>query len=125
IQSKGSRPPLFLVHGAGGGMFWGYVNLARHLGAEQPIYGFKSRGLDGREEFERIEDMAAQYIADLRALQPVGPYFLGGYCFGGNVAYEMARQLRRQGEEIGLLALMNCAPPNSRYFQVRFSFGWF
>src|SRR5204863_1102936 len=41
IQSKGTRPPLFLVHGAGGGMFWGYVNLARYLGSDQPIYGFK------------------------------------------------------------------------------------
>src|SRR5438034_7669416 len=51
IQTNGTRPPLFLVHGAGGGMCWGYANLARHLGSDQPIYGFKTRGLDGREEF--------------------------------------------------------------------------
>ena len=90
IQPRGSKPPLFLVHGAGGGMFWGYANLARCLGEDQPVYGFKSRGLDGLEEFDTIEDMAAHYIADLRARQPHGPYYLGGYCFGGNVAYEMA-----------------------------------
>src|SRR5205823_2008673 len=66
IQSRGTRPPLFFVHGAGGGMFWGYVNLARYLGPEQPVYGFKSRGLDGREEFRTVEEMAANYVKDLR-----------------------------------------------------------
>src|SRR3954466_11251371 len=108
IQPKGKRPALFLVHGVGGGMLWGYHNLARELGEEQPIYAFKSRGLDGLEEFTRIEDMAAHYIADLRQFQPQGPYHLGGYCFGGNVAYEIARQLTAQGQEVGLLLLMNC-----------------
>jgi len=124
IQSRGTRPPLFLVHGAGGGMFWGYVNLARHLGNQQPVYGFRSRGLDGNHEFERLEEMAAQYIHDLRVVQPHGPYHLGGYCFGGNVAYEMARQLSAAGEEIALLALINCAPPNSSYGQIGYTPAW-
>ena len=124
IQGAGSRPPLFLVHGAGGGMFWGYVNLARWLGSSQPVYGFKSRGLDGQEEFARIEQMAAHYIRDLRSVQPRGPYYLGGYCFGGNVAYEMACQLAEQGESLGVLALLNCAPPHSRYITVRWSWRW-
>ncbi|HTL59970.1 MAG TPA: amino acid adenylation domain-containing protein [Candidatus Limnocylindrales bacterium] len=119
IQGEGSKPPLFLVHGAGGGMFWGYVNLSRHLGPQQPIYAFKSRALDGGRELEQIEEMAAQYIRDLRRHQPHGPYFLGGYCFGGNVAYEMARQLAAENENIALLALLNCAPPNSRYTRSR------
>src|SRR5207248_8635889 len=110
IQGRGTRPPLFLVLGAGGGMFWGYGNLSRRLGPEQPVFGFKSRGLDGREEFSCIEEMASAYLADLRAVQPQGPYYLGGYCFGGNVAYEIARQLCFQGQEVALLALMNCAP---------------
>ena len=125
IQSKGAGPPLFLVHGAGGGMFWGYVNLARRLGLDQPVYGFRSRGLDGKPEFERVEEMAAQYIADMRLVQPKGPYHLGGYCFGGNVAFEMARQLSAQGEALGLLALINCAPPNSRYGQPTSTPIWF
>jgi len=125
LQSRGARPPLFLVHGAGGGMFWGYVNLATRLGARQPVFGFSSRGLDGRPEFGSIEEMAAQYVGDLRVVQPRGPYYLGGYCFGGNVAYEMARRLESQGEKVALLILLNCAPPNSRYMRARWTPVWF
>jgi len=124
IQPKGSRPPLFLVHGAGGGMFWGYTNLSRHLGPEQPLYAFRSRGLEGRKEFERLEDMAAEYVNDLRKIQPSGPYYLGGYCFGGNVAFEMARQLEAKGETVALLALLNCSAPNSRYTQIPLTPRW-
>ena len=124
IQSKGSRPPLFLVHGAGGGMFWGYVNLSRHLGADQPVYGFKAPDLEDAKARPRLEEMAARYIADLRAIQPRGPYCLGGYCFGGNVAYEMARQLEEQGESVALLALLNCAPPNSGYARITWTPLW-
>ena len=118
IQGQGDRPPLFLVHGVGGGMFWGYSNLAKHLGPDQPVYAFKSRGLDGLEEFRTIGEMAAQYVADLRAFQPCGPYLLGGYCFGGNVACEMARLLEAQGARVALLALWNCAPSNSSYARI-------
>ena len=121
IQSKGSKPPLFLVHGAGGGMFWGYANLSRHLGPNQPVYAFNSRGLDGLEEFGTIEEMAGRYVADLRAVQPHGPYLLGGYCFGGNVAYEIARQLESLGEKVALLAVFNAWPPNSSYTSPRVS----
>ncbi len=120
IQPRGTKPPLFFVHGVGGGMFWGYTNLARYLGTDQPVHAFKSRSMDGLEEFGTIEEMAAHYVSELRALQPEGPYYIGGYCFGGNVAYEMARQLRAQGARIELLALINCAPPNSGYDHIRF-----
>ena len=115
IQPRGSKPPLFLVHGVGGGMFWGYSNLAHHLGEDQPVYAFKSRGMDGLDEFESIEEIAGQYVSDLRRFQPQGPYFLGGYCFGGNVAFEMARQLKAQNQDVALLFLMNCWPNNSSY----------
>jgi amino acid adenylation domain-containing protein/FkbH-like protein len=124
IQPQGRQRPLFLVHGAGGGMFWGYVNLSRHLGLNQPIYGFKSRGLDGFEEFPCLEDMAAHYLADLRRIQPEGPYHIGGYCFGGIVAYEMACQLAQQDQQVALLALFNCAPPNSRYTRIPWTPKW-
>lgn len=122
IRAQGSRPPLYFVHGVGGGMFWGYSNLARHLSPDQPVYAFKSRGLDGLEEWPTIEEMAAHYVADLRALQPRGPYLLGGYCFGGNVAHEMACQLHAQGEQTALIALINCVPPNTAYVNTRFIF---
>jgi thioesterase domain-containing protein len=105
-------------------MFWGYGNLARHLGDDQPLYAFKSRGLDGLEEFATIEEMAASYVADLRAFQPTGPYRLGGYCFGGNVAYEMARQLRAAGERVAVLVLMNCTPTSGSYPRVRVTPAW-
>jgi amino acid adenylation domain-containing protein len=118
IQPKGSRPPLFFVHGVGGGMFWGYTNLSRYLGLEQPVYALRSRAMAGQEEFSRIEDMAAHYVSDLRAFQPQGPYYLGGYCFGGNVAYEMAQQLRALGQTVTFLALINAGPPNSSYTRI-------
>jgi amino acid adenylation domain-containing protein/FkbH-like protein len=124
IHSGGTRPPLFLVHGAGGGMFWGYVNLSRYLGPDQPVFGFKSPGLDGGHESEKIETMAAEYIRDMRRVQPRGPYHLGGYCFGGNVAYEMARQLEAAGEQVQSLVLLNCAPPNSSYTRIPWTPLW-
>jgi amino acid adenylation domain-containing protein/FkbH-like protein len=124
IQGRGARPRIFLVHGAGGGMFWGYINLSKHLGPEQPVYALRSRALDGLQEFETIGEMARAYVADLKVAQPAGPYYLGGYCFGGNVAYEMARQLEERGDEIALLLLLNCAPPNSSYTNFHFTPAW-
>jgi thioesterase domain-containing protein len=69
----------------------------------------------GLDEFEHIEDMARFYLEEVRAMQPHGPYFLGGYCFGGNVAYEMARQLRSQGERVTQLLLIDASPSNAGY----------
>lgn len=110
LQPQGTRPPVFFVHGAGGGNLWTYTNLVPHLGPDQPVYALESRAMRGEAEFTRIEDMAAHYVQELRTVQPHGPYYLSGYCFGGNVAYEMARQLRAQGEPIALLALLDSAP---------------
>jgi thioesterase domain-containing protein len=106
IQTRGCRPPIFLVHGAEGNVLL-YKNLARKLGNDQPVYGLQSRGLDGCEKVEtRIEDMAAHYVEEIQRLQPKGPYFLGGYCMGGTIALEIAQQLRRAGEAIALLAML-------------------
>lgn len=119
VQGQGAARPLYFVHGVGGGMFWGYSNLAKHLGVRRPIFAFKSRGLDGQPELPTIEEMARAYVADLRAQQPVGPYLLGGYCFGGVVAHEMARQLEQAGERVEFLGLINSTPPNSEYGRIR------
>ncbi|HMJ67009.1 MAG TPA: HAD-IIIC family phosphatase, partial [Candidatus Binatia bacterium] len=94
IQTAGSKPPLILVHGAGGGILWGYANLATHLGQDQPVYAIEPRLAAAGQTSLTVEQMAAQYLADLRSFQAKGPYYLGGYCFGGYVAYEMARLLR-------------------------------
>lgn len=115
LQPDGANPPLFLIHGAGGGILWGYANLAKHLAPDQPVYGIESRGLRGLEEFSRVEEMAGHYIQELRRVQPEGPYYLGGYCFGGIVAYEMARQLRALDQEVAFLGLIDAAAPNGSY----------
>ncbi len=105
IQPGGSRPPLFCIHAHGGHALC-YQNLVRHLDPDQPVYGLEARGLDGREPPRtRIEDMAAHYLQEIRALQAEGPYFLGGYCLGGTVAFEIAHQLHAQGQAVALLAL--------------------
>jgi len=124
IRGEGSKEPLFLAHGAGGGMLWGYANLAKYLEVERPVYAFNSRDSEGLDEFTTIEEMAAHYIQEMRAVQPRGPYHLGGYCFGGLVAYEMAQQLVARGECVALLALMNATPPNSSFEQVRLTPAW-
>lgn len=106
LQPRGSRPPLFLVHTAPGDLL-GYMKLVHHLGNDQPVYGFQSLGLARPEAAHRtLREMAAHYVSLLREFQPRGPYHLGGWCFGGNVAMEMAWQLIEQGQEVALLALL-------------------
>ena len=107
IQPNGSRPPFFCIHGGGGNVLI-YRDLSRHLGSDQPFYGLQAQGLDGeRPCLTTIEAMASLYVTEIRRLQPHGPYHLGGYCMGGTVAYEMAQQLKAQGEEVALLALFD------------------
>jgi phthiocerol/phenolphthiocerol synthesis type-I polyketide synthase E len=107
IQPAGSRPPFFCVHGAGGNVLI-YRELSLNLGSEQPFYGLQSQGLDGScAPLAKLEDMAALYVKEIRKARPHGPYFLGGYCGGGTIAYEVAQQLRREGEQVALLALFD------------------
>lgn len=107
IQPKGSRPPFFCIHGAGGNVLI-YRDLSRHLGTDQPFYGLQARGLDGElPPLATIEEMASLYVEEIRKVQPHGPYHLGGYCMGGTIALEMAQQLRALGEETALLALFD------------------
>ncbi len=111
IQPNGSNPPLFCIHAGAGNVLF-YHGLAKHLGNNQPLYGLQARGINGKEPFDTsIEDMAAHYIADIRLVQPEGPYYLAGYCLGGTIAFEMAQQLKAQGYEIKLLALLNSLCP--------------
>ncbi|WP_310490372.1 amino acid adenylation domain-containing protein [Chamaesiphon sp. VAR_69_metabat_338] len=112
IAARGSKPPLFCAHPVGGNVLE-YYPLAAYLGAEQPIYGLQSLGLDGvQAPLTRIEDMAARYIREIQTVQPQGPYYLIGYSFGALVAFEIACQLEQQGETIGLLASIDNAAPS-------------
>jgi len=107
IQPAGSHPPFFCVHGVGGNVL-NFRELGGLMGPDYPFYGFQAQGLDGKSPcFTRIEEMAAHYIAEIKTIQPKGPYFFGGYSLGGIVAYEMAQQLRANGEPVGLLALLD------------------
>jgi phthiocerol/phenolphthiocerol synthesis type-I polyketide synthase E len=107
IQPRGSRPPFFCVHAAGGNVLL-YRDLSRHLGADQPFYGLQFPGLHGEQPLlTRIEDIAAVYVQEIGRIQRHGPYLLGGYCLGGTIALEMAQQLTRNGEEVALLALFD------------------
>jgi phthiocerol/phenolphthiocerol synthesis type-I polyketide synthase E len=107
IQVAGSRPPFFCMHGAGGTVLL-YRDLSRHLGDDQPFYGLQSQGLDGScPPLTKVEEMAALYVTEIRRVQSHGPYFLGGYCLGGTVAFEVAQQLQAEGESVALLALFD------------------
>ncbi|HEU4324683.1 MAG TPA: thioesterase domain-containing protein, partial [Roseiflexaceae bacterium] len=111
IQPHGTRPPLFFVHPLGGQVFH-YRDLAHALGTDQPFYAFQDLAYDqDTEPYRSIEQLAATYIEALRLIQPAGPYSLGGHSFGGPVAFEMAQQLARQGEEIALLAIFDTTAP--------------
>jgi thioesterase domain-containing protein/acyl carrier protein len=106
LQPNGSKPPFFWVHGENSNAF-----LPRFLGPDQPLYGLLQQSRDGmRARFTTIEDIAAYYLRGLRSVQPSGPYFLGGYCIGGILAFEMAQQLRRQAEDVALLVLLDPPP---------------
>jgi phthiocerol/phenolphthiocerol synthesis type-I polyketide synthase E len=107
IQTQGSRPPLFCMHGAGGTVLM-YRDLSQRLGEDQPFYGLQAQGLDGSlTPLTLIEEMAALYIKEIRKVQAMGPYFISGYCMGGTVAYEVGQQLQQQGETVAMLALFD------------------
>jgi amino acid adenylation domain-containing protein len=102
LQTGGSKLPFFCIGGS--------AELAPHLGSDQPYYGLIPHGLDGRRAPRTIEEMARVYIEEIRTIQPMGPYYIGGYSIGGPVVFEMAHQLSRQGCEIALLALLDPTP---------------
>jgi thioesterase domain-containing protein len=106
IRSGGDRRPLYLVHGLAGEISYFY-NLVRYLEPDRPVYGLQAPAAP----FDQMEPMASHYLQEIRQVQPEGPYLLGGYCLGGCVAYEMARQLVEAREEVQVLALFNSVPP--------------
>jgi acyl-CoA synthetase (AMP-forming)/AMP-acid ligase II/thioesterase domain-containing protein/acyl carrier protein len=111
IQTAGSRPPLFCVHGVFGDVLF-YHSLSQELGVEQPVYGLQARGLDGLQvPHKRVEDMAAAYIDEINEIQTDGPYCLLGYSAGGSVAYEMAQRLVASGKRVEFLGIVDHSAP--------------
>jgi thioesterase domain-containing protein len=113
VQAGGARRPLFFLHGdhENGGLYC--HDLARHLGPDQPFYAVTPHGLDGDALPWSIEAMASDRLSAVRAVQPTGPYRLGGFCTGGIIAFEMARQLEAQGEQVETLLLIDAALENA------------
>ena len=111
IQPRGSMPPFFGVH-AGYGDVMFYSELARCLGKDQPFYALQAEGLKlCAMRYTSIEAIASYYLQEIRQVQAHGPYFLGGYCLGGVIAFETAQQLRATGEEVALLVLFDTHNP--------------
>ncbi len=111
IRTRGSRPPLFLVHGVGGDVL-GFFSLVKRLPSDQPVYGIQAQALqtDG-PTFVQLKDMAAYYVREVCRVQPTGPYSFLGLSFGGLVAYEMAQQLQAKGEEVRMLGMLDTWQP--------------
>ena len=114
MRPRGQRPPFFLI-GWVGGQLIGYKALVEKFPENVPLYGLQAPGVDGsRLPISTVEGLAAHYIEEIREFQPHGPYYLGGFCFAGVVAYEIARQLSEQGEELGMVALIDSYPRGTR-----------
>jgi amino acid adenylation domain-containing protein len=111
IQPNGSKPPFFCFHAGHGNVLF-YANLSLNLGRDQPFYGIQAKGIDGTElPFAKMEQMVNYYLREIRKVQPEGPYYLGGYCFGARIAFEMAQQLTRNGQKVALLVSFNGVSP--------------
>ncbi|WP_159066409.1 non-ribosomal peptide synthetase, partial [Streptomyces hygroscopicus] len=110
LRSTGSAPPLFCVHPAGG-ISWPYAGLVPYVDPSCPVYGVQARALAGADRTPAtVREMAADYVEQIRTVQPVGPYRLLGWSFGGLVAHAMATELQEQGESVDLLVMLDSAP---------------
>lgn len=112
VQPLGHRSPLFYV-----APFLitslSFSNLGRALGVDQPLFVLQPQGMDTDDPVhDTVEEMAAHYLRELRGVQPVGPYLIGGHCAGATVAFEMTRQLQGDGEQVALLAIVDAEPPH-------------
>lgn len=110
MKTSGELPPLFCLHSGGAHVLF-YQGLAKHLSADRPVYAIQPTGIDGEEEYHSsISEMATHYIAEMRKVQPQGPYHLIGTCFGNAVGIEMAHQLKAMGQELAVLYVVDSAP---------------
>jgi len=117
IQPKGSKPPIYFVHPREGNVIE-YFPLAYRLGLDQPFYGLQAEGLNEAQIHKhKIPEMAEHYIREIKSHQPTGPFYLGGFCLGGAIAFEMAQQLLANGEEIAMLAMVE--PSHNNYPRYR------
>jgi thioesterase domain-containing protein len=111
LNPQGSKPPLFCVHPCTGEVLF-MTSLAERLGPSQPFYALRARGLDGTTApLLTVKDMAEQYLMEIEAFQPQGPYYLSGAGDGGLIAFEIAQQLLAKAKPVALLFMMDTLPP--------------
>jgi amino acid adenylation domain-containing protein len=119
-ENDTTAPPFFCVHSLGANLV-SYRKIAALMRHDRTVYGLQPHGLDGRQEpLESIEAMASAYIEEIRKKQPHGPYYVGGVCIGGVLAYEIAQQLRAADEDVALVVLIDSFLPGPlQYLQSR------
>lgn len=111
VNAGGSKTPFFYVPPAAGTALE-VKNILKYIPSDQPFYILESVGLDGKEEpHTEIQQMASHYVKEIQSLQPEGPYLIGGRCFGGRVAFEVAQQIVSQGQKVALLSIFDTYPP--------------
>ncbi|MGB3442126.1 MAG: thioesterase domain-containing protein, partial [Actinophytocola sp.] len=110
IRAGGQAAPVFCVHPAGG-LAWSFAGLGHHLDRRHPVHGLQAPGLTEAGSPATVPALAARYVDLIRTVRPHGPYHLVGWSFGGLVAHEMAVRLQAEGEEVGLLAVLDAYPP--------------
>ncbi|WP_322942087.1 non-ribosomal peptide synthetase [Actinacidiphila yeochonensis] len=117
LRTTGGRTPLFCVH-PGGGISWSYSGLLNHIGPEYPVYAIQARGLGRPEPLPTsYEEMAADYVEQIRKIQPEGPYLLLGWSAGGLIAHAVACELQAQGERTAMLAILDAYPVKDVAFE--------
>jgi len=110
-STAGDKIPLFLIPPAASTSLL-FINMVRQLDHDQPVYGLDPVGLyDDRPSLQHGREMASYNIQEIQRIQPKGPYLIGVSVFGVRVAYEMAQQIQRQGQEVGLLVVFDSSPP--------------
>ena len=111
---------MFIIHGTEGN-FHLYKDIAYYLGDHHPVYGLQSQGMDGNEPLQtKFENMAESYIKEIKSVQPVGPYYIGGYCLGGIIAFEIAQQLKQAGDNVAIIAMIETYNLNHRPGEIPF-----
>ncbi|MEO1373522.1 MAG: thioesterase domain-containing protein [Cyanobacteria bacterium J06635_10] len=110
VKPSGCKRPFFYIHGLGG--HGSNPTLAKYIDSNRPFYGLQAIGLDGQNSlYTRIEDMVAHYIQEIKIVQPQDPYLLGGRCIGGNIAFEIARELKKHGEQVSVVTMSDTPNP--------------
>jgi thioesterase domain-containing protein len=125
VQPRGQRTPLFLVAGyeEPDDTLLALSHLIPHLGLDQPLFGFRPRWIEGSNDYASVEEMAREFLTELRVVQPRGPYLLGGHCVGGIAALEIAQLLLQEGEEVKLMVFLDTERPSpARAFSVELYF---